>query len=54
MHPMHIPEGKMLVVFPNGVPFKINSDDLLDITDMISSAILSSNAEEERSRKSKK
>lgn len=50
MHPMRIPSGKMLVVFPNGAPFEINSEDLIDISDMISDAILSSSTEE-RSKK---
>lgn len=38
MHKMSIPEGKMLVIYPNGVPFDINQDDLIDIADMVTDA----------------
>lgn len=39
MHPMHIPKGKSLVIFPSGLPFKINQEDLIDVSDMVSEAI---------------
>lgn len=42
MHPMHIPEGKMLVIYPTGMPYPISSEDLLDITDMVADAIYNS------------
>lgn len=39
MHPMKIPKGKMLVIYPNGIPFAINNEDLIDVSDMIADAI---------------
>lgn len=46
MHPMGIPEGKMLVLFPDGVPFEINQEDLLNASPMISEAVAASTEEE--------
>lgn len=39
MHPMHIPKGKALVIYPGGLPFQINQEDLIDVTDMVAEAI---------------
>ncbi|MCM1295185.1 MAG: hypothetical protein NC311_06560 [Muribaculaceae bacterium] len=39
MHPMHIPKGKMLVIYPGGLPFTINQENLIDVSDMIAEAI---------------
>ena len=39
MHPMSIPKGKMLVIYPSGIPFDIKQEDLIDIRDMVSEAI---------------
>lgn len=50
MHPMRIPDGMMLGIFPHGTPFEINSDMIMNSSDMITDAILSSSTEE-RTRK---
>jgi len=44
MHPMAIPAGKMLVTYPSGVPFDINTEDLIDISDEIALAINETNS----------
>ncbi len=42
MHPMHLPEGKMLVIYPGGVPFEIQAENLINAADMISEAVIES------------
>ena len=56
MHPMDIPKGKMLVIYPDGIPFKIEQENLIDIRDMVDDAIATTAREEDRptKRKSKK
>lgn len=39
MHPMHIPKGKALVIYPGGLPFEIKQEDLIDVSDMVAEAI---------------
>ena len=39
MHKMGIPKDKMLVIYPSGIPFDINQDDLIDISPMVTEAI---------------
>lgn len=43
MHPMHIQKGKALVIYPGGLPFKINQEDLIDVSDMVAEAITDAN-----------
>lgn len=54
MHPMHIPKDKMLVIFPHGVPFEINNDDLINAGDMIAEAVIESAKEVEAAENDKK
>ena len=54
MHPMHIPEGKMLVIYPSGVPFDFSSEDLINSADMIATAIAESTKEIEAAEEAKK
>lgn len=56
MHPMDIPRGKMLVIYPDGIPFKIEQENLIDIRDMVDDSIATTAREEDRptKRKSKK
>jgi len=51
MHPMDIPKGKMLVIYPDGIPFKIEQENLVDISDIVSDAIAATAREEESSDK---
>lgn len=54
MHPMHLPEGKMLVIYPSGIPFDISSEDLINATDMVAEAIGESIKETEAAEAAKK
>lgn len=54
MHPMHIPEGKMLVIFPGGVPFEIDGANLIDAADLIAEAVVESAKEIEAAEDAKK
>lgn len=54
MHPMHIPEGKALVIYPGGVPFEINNEDLIDAADLIAEAVIESAKEIEAAEDVKK
>ena len=51
MHPMDIPRGKMLVIYPDGIPFKIEQENLIDIRDMVDDAIATTAREEDRPTK---
>ena len=58
MHPMHIPEGKMLAIYPGGIPFEVNNEDIINAADMIAEAVTESAkeieaADEEKKRKKK-
>lgn len=39
-------EGEMMVIFPNGAPFEIPQDKLIDISDMVREAILENQLEQ--------
>lgn len=54
MHPMHIPEGKMLVMYPNGIEFPINSEDLIDVSDLVAEAMVATVKAEESKKKRKR
>lgn len=51
MHRMNIPEDKMLVIYPGGIPFDICQDDLIDASDMIAEAVASTTANEAHQKK---
>ena len=53
MHKMHIPSGKMLVIYPNGIPFDIDPDDLIDVSDMIAKACSETLSDETHPKKDK-
>lgn len=50
MHSMGLPEGKMLVLYPGGIPFEINNDDLIDASDLIAQAIADTTEEAKEKR----
>ncbi|MCM1230153.1 MAG: hypothetical protein NC489_08470 [Ruminococcus flavefaciens] len=54
MHPMHLPEGKMLVVYPGGIPFDIDQKNLINAADLIAEAVTESSKEIEAAEAHKK
>lgn len=46
MHPMGIPDGKMLIIYPSGIPFDIDPDNLIDISDIVADAIAETSSDD--------
>ena len=42
MHPLDIPDDGVLAIYPNGRPFRIDPDKVIDISDLIAEAIANS------------
>lgn len=54
MHKMSIPKDKMLVIYPSGIPFEINQEDLIDVSSIVAEAITETLDSETHPKKQRK